>query len=144
MTNELTKVLKSMELELVDVEFTGSPSGKVLRVFIDKPGGVDLNTCSGASEKISDRLDELDMITAAYNLEVSSPGLDRPLKGAKDFKRFVGSKVAVKTVEPVVTTGRRKYTGKLLEANETGFVVEVEGEKQRFEYDDISVARLVF
>ncbi len=142
LTKKFTPVLDDMGLELVDIELVGSPTGKILRFFIDSPQGIDLDDCALASEKISNALDEIDMIDYAYSLEVSSPGAERPLKKLKDFKRFTGSKVAVITIEPSAK-GRRKFTGKLIEADQLGFVVESDEMKIEFKYEEVQSTRLV-
>src|SRR5690606_40192933 len=85
------------ELELVDVEYVKEPSGWVLRVFIDKPGGVDLEDCRQVSEALDLKLDEEDPIPGSYCLEVSSPGLERPVKKPSDYQRFAGRKAQIRT-----------------------------------------------
>ena len=142
MTKKFTPALEELGLELVDLEYLGSPTGKVLRVFIDSPGGVDLDTCALASEKVSKILDEKDLIDSAYSLEVSSPGAERPIKKPKDFKRFIGSKVAVKTINRS-KEDRRNYSGKLIEADQSGFAIELDDEKIEFEYGEVQSVRLV-
>lgn len=139
----LEPVLDKIGLELVDIEFKRDQVGQVLRVFIDRPGGVDLDTCARASEAISGALDELDIIQAAYSLEVSSPGVERPLTKLKDFQRFIGSKVSVKTMKPAIN-GRRKFTGILKAAGEEGFEIEVDKEVVRLSYEQVKKAHLVF
>ncbi len=98
-------------LELVDVEFRRERSGWVLRVYIDRPGGVTLNDCVKMSETLGDILDAKDFIHRRYNLEVSSPGLDRPLRKREDFERFAGDKVKITLKVPL--QGRRNFTGYL-------------------------------
>jgi len=142
LTKKFTPALEELGLELVDLEYLGSPTGKVLRVFIDSPGGVDLDTCALASEKVSKILDEKDLIDSAYSLEVSSPGAERPIKKPKDFKRFIGSKVAVKTINRS-KEDRRNYSGKLIEADQSGFAIELDDEKIEFEYGEVQSVRLV-
>jgi len=94
-------VLESKGFELVDVEYRREPVGMVLRVFIDQPEGVDLKACSDASALIDSGLDEVDIVPDVYNLEVSSPGINRPLKKEADFERAVGKKVRITTKKPV-------------------------------------------
>ena len=142
LTKEFTPVLEELGLELVDLEYLGSPTGKILRVFIDSPRGVDLDTCALASEKVSRILDEKDFIDSEYSLEVSSPGAERPIKKPKDFKRFIGSKVAVKTINRS-KEDRRNYSGKLIEADLFGFAIELDDTKIEFKYEEVKSARLV-
>ncbi|TFE03462.1 ribosome maturation factor RimP [Jeotgalibacillus sp. R-1-5s-1] len=102
LTEQLAEpILKDMNLELVDVEFVKEGSSWFLRVFIDKETGVDIEECGQVSERLSEKLDELDPIQQNYFLEVSSPGAERPLKKEKDFQNAVGKQVFVKTYEPV-------------------------------------------
>lgn len=85
--------------ELVDVEFLKESSSYFLRVYLDKPGGINLDDCQKVSQLLSEKLDEKDPISVAYYLEVSSPGLDRPLKNDNDFKRNLGKEVDIKLYE---------------------------------------------
>lgn len=85
--------------ELVDVEFLKESSSYFLRVYLDKPGGINLDDCQKISQLLSEKLDERDPISVAYYLEVSSPGLDRPLKNDKDLKRNLGKEVDIKLYE---------------------------------------------
>ncbi|MBX5437772.1 MAG: ribosome maturation factor RimP [Alicyclobacillaceae bacterium] len=100
-------------LELVDVEYKKEGTHWYLRVFIDRPeGGVDIDDCSRVSERLSERLDEVDPIPTSYFLEVSSPGAERPLKKPADFARSVGRRVHLSLYEPV--SGQRQLEGVLL------------------------------
>lgn len=102
LTEELVNpILDDMNLELVDVEFVKEGSNWFLRVFIDKDAGVDIEECGIVSERLSEKLDELDPIQQNYFLEVSSPGAERPLKKEKDFHNAIGKQVYVKTYEPI-------------------------------------------
>jgi len=99
-------------LELVDVTFTKEGNRFFLRVFIDKPGGIGIDDCERLSNKLTTILDAHDPISQSYYLEVSSPGLDRPLKRDTDFERFQGRQVTIHTFAPV--EGQRRLTGILL------------------------------
>lgn len=94
-------LVKEENLELVDLEFSPSGSRSLLRIYVDKAGGVTIDECANLSRKVSDFLDMEDLIPHRYNLEVSSPGLDRPLVKREDFIRKVGEKVRVFLKEPV-------------------------------------------
>jgi len=111
-------ILSSYGLELADMELKGEGRRQILRVFIDKPGGVTLDDCAGVSREIGILFEVEDPIEGAYNLEVSSPGLDRPLKKARDFERHVGQLVRVKTAALVDPDGRghsrKTFVGELL------------------------------
>jgi ribosome maturation factor RimP len=126
--------LATQGLEVVDVEQQAS----VLRVSVDRPGGVDLDTISTASRLVSDELDRHDVVPGRYVLEVSSPGVERPLRTPAHFARFVGTEVAVRTRPG--TEGDRRVAGVLEAADDAG--VTVAG--RRVAYDDIERARTVF
>jgi ribosome maturation factor RimP len=102
-------VLRGEGCELVDLEFRREGQGWVLRVLMDKPGGVGLADCKRVSEQVGDLLDVEDLIPHAYTLEVSSPGVERPLTRPEDFVRFAGLPVRVSTVAPV--DGQRHFVG---------------------------------
>ncbi|WP_413783516.1 ribosome maturation factor RimP [Peribacillus muralis] len=91
-----------MELELVEVEYVKEGKSWFLRVYIDKETGVDIEDCGNVSEKLSEKLDEVDPIPQNYFLEVSSPGAERPLKKEKDFLNAIGKNVYIKTYEPIL------------------------------------------
>lgn len=93
-------ILEALRLELVEIEFKRSGREAVLRLFIDKEGGVTLDDCADVSRELSLTLDVEDFIPGQYNLEVSSPGLDRPLKTTADYERFAGRLIKVRTYEP--------------------------------------------
>ena len=118
----LEPVLAENKIELVDVEYVRERNW-VLRVFIDKDGGVDLNDCQEISEKAGAVLDEADVISDNYMLEVSSPGLDRVIKKDKDFIRYTGEEVDVKLFAPSEETkGAKVFTAILEGLNENGAV----------------------
>jgi ribosome maturation factor RimP len=120
---ELTQpILQELELELVEIEFVKEGKNWFLRVYIDKENGVDIEDCGTVSERLSEKLDELDPITQNYFLEVSSPGAERPLKKAKDFQKAIGKNVFIKTYEPI--DGEKGFEGKLLDYD--GQTVKVE------------------
>ena len=91
-------ILDDLGFELVDIEFQREQRGWTLRVYLDKEAGITLDDCTEASREISTLLDVEDVIESAYQLEVSSPGIERPLKKLSDFDRFAGSPVKIKTV----------------------------------------------
>src|SRR5687767_5483591 len=127
-----------MGFELVDVQ--ASNGGRLLRLFIDKPGGVGLEDCAAVSRQLS-RVFEVEGIDYE-RLEVSSPGLDRPLRKGADFARFAGQKAEVRMRTPDAT-GRRKFVG-VLRGAETGRVeIDLDGHTVALELDGIERARLV-
>ncbi|MGH7369549.1 MAG: ribosome maturation factor RimP [Candidatus Methylomirabilaceae bacterium] len=113
-------LLQELGLELVEVEFRREAGGWILRVYLDKRGGVTLGDCQRASEELSDLLDVEDLVGHPYSLEVSSPGLDRPLGREADFLRFVGERVRVTTLQAI--EGQRRFLG-TLKGYERGQVV---------------------
>lgn len=121
-------------LELVDVQFAGGS----LQVFVDRPGGIDLDAISEVTVRVSRLLDEHDPVPGRYTLEVSSPGLERPLRRPEHFRRFVGATVAVKTCPEV--PGERREQGRLEAADDEGIVVA----GRRLSYAEIDRARTVF
>ncbi len=104
-------ILADRGLELVEVEFQREAHGWVLRIYMDKAGGVTLEDCQGISEELGDHLDVEDLIDHAYHLEVSSPGLDRPLTREADFLSFVGKAARISTREAI--GGQRNFRGRL-------------------------------
>jgi ribosome maturation factor RimP len=135
-------VVLSRGLELVDVEFRRERQGWVLRIYIDRPGGVTLGDCVRVSEILSDLLDARDFIHHPYNLEVSSPGLDRPLRKPEDFERFAGDKVKITIKEPL--EGRRNFTGLLRGLRENKVLLEIEGRVWELPLEDIKKAHIKY
>ncbi|HET9772865.1 MAG TPA: ribosome maturation factor RimP [Acidimicrobiia bacterium] len=135
-------VLSSLGLELVDVKIVGSGRARTLRLTVDREGGIDLDTLAEANRPVSDALDAVDALAGPYTLELSSPGLERPLRRPAEFRRFVGTTISVKSHEAVA--GARRHRGLLTEADDDGIVLEVDGEQRRFPYDAIASARTVF
>ena len=115
-----------MGYELVYVYYLKENKNWIVRIAIDKDGGVSLNDCEHVSKVIDSRLDEIDLIKTSYLLEVCSPGLDRPLIKERDFVRFQGRKIKVKTKEPL--ENRKNFTGVLKEFRE-GTVTLIDGEE---------------
>jgi len=137
----LQPVVTEVGLELVDVEMKSG----VLQVTVDREGGVDLEALTDANRAVSALLDEVDPIPGRYSLEVSSPGIERPLRTPVHFAKAVGSTVTVKTRPQV--PGERRLRGTLVASDEAGFTIDVEGsddEPMRLAYGDIDHARTVF
>lgn len=128
-------------IEVVDVEFIPEHGRWVLRVYIDKPGGVTLDDCGDFSSELSTVLDVEDPVPERYALEVSSPGLDRPLKKPRDFERFIGRKAKIKTREPI--EGRRNFKAVIRGVSDEGVVVTDSEERHwTIPIENISKARL--
>jgi ribosome maturation factor RimP len=134
-------VVAALGLELYDVEVTGTGRALVVRVLVDREGGIDLDTVGAAAQAISPVLDSDQVARAlpgAYALEVSSPGLERPLRRPDHFQRAVGSTISVKT------PGRR-IRGVVMEADDDSFELALDdGTKERISYTDVAQARTVF
>jgi len=134
--------LGSRGLEIVDVEYKREPIGQVLRFYIDRPQGINLDTCSEASAVISDLLDGSDILKNEYALEVSSPGIERRLTKPEHFIRFVGETAVIKT--GFAHGGRKRFTGVLTRADEAGFTLDTSDGPIDFEYSGVTRANLVF
>lgn len=133
--------VEALGFELVDAELVGSGSNRVLRVYIDSHGGIDVEDCALVSRQLSALLDVEDPIPGAYTLEVSSPGLDRPLVRRRDFERFVGAQVKVRMHEAI--QGRKNFTGRLAEVGDDHVMLEMDKESYKLPFRDIERARLV-
>jgi len=107
----VTPITEEMNLELVDIEYVKEGKNYFLRVFIDSDTGVDIEECGTHSERLGEKLDEIDPIPHNYFLEVSSPGAERPLKNESDFQKAIGKNVAIKTYEPI--DGEKEFEGEL-------------------------------
>jgi ribosome maturation factor RimP len=136
-------LLKSEGLELIDLEFRKEARGWVLRIFMDKPGGVTLDDCSEISREIGDQIEVNELIPHSYTLEVSSPGLDRPLKKEKDFLGSLGKLIQLST--SVSWEGQTFFKGILLDFQASGSL-RLADTKRTWEIPVglISKARLVF
>lgn len=135
-------VANGLGYEVVDIEFRPHPSNGLLRVFIDQEGGIQLEDCEKVSRQLSAMLDVEDPIPGHFNLEVSSPGLDRALRKAEDFERFAGSMVKIRMAMPNLE-GQRNFTGKLLGLKEGEVLLEADGVTHNLPLGGIDSARLV-
>ena len=139
----LIPILEKYEFELVDVEYVKEAGTWYLRAYSDKPGGIAINDCEVVSRELSDLLDQKDFIDDSYILEVSSPGLGRPLKKERDFARSIGAEVEIRTYRMV--EGRKEFTGVLEEYDSESVTVSYEdGTKQNFDRKEIALIRLAF
>jgi ribosome maturation factor RimP len=133
-------LLRDMGLELVEIQFRREGHGWVLRLFIDGEQGVTLDDCAAVSREISAWLDVEDLIDHAYHLEVSSPGLERPLTKLDDFRRFAGRKTRIKLKEP--KEGQRVFNGTLEGVAGECITVLVDGKPVNIMFEEIARARL--
>lgn len=131
---------EALGYELVAVEMSGGDTS-ILRIYIDSPTGITVTDCAQASRQFSAILDVEDPISNRYTLEVSSPGMDRPLARFKHFEAVVGEQVKIRM--NTLINGRRRFTGELVEANNDFAVVEVDGEQTELPYQEMDRARLM-
>ncbi|MCP4748428.1 MAG: ribosome maturation factor RimP [Desulfobacteraceae bacterium] len=128
-------------VELAHIEFQREHKGRTLRVYIDKPGGVTLDDCTAISRQLSDILDVSLDIPASYRLEVSSPGLQRPLGKLDDFKRYAGRRVKIRTMQAV--KGQKNFTGVLKSVDDTKIRININDICITLTFEDIAKAHLV-
>ncbi|CEE01430.1 MULTISPECIES: ribosome maturation factor RimP [Bacillaceae] len=137
-------IVQELGLEIVDVEYVKEGKNWYLRLYIDKENGVDIEECGMVSEKLSEKLDEIDPIPHNYYLEVSSPGAERPLKKQEDFEKAIGKNVHIKTYEPI--DGEKIFEGILQEFDGTNVTIEVRVKTKskviQIPYNKIAQARL--
>ena len=139
----LTPIVERNGFELVDVEYVKEGGTWYLRAYIDKPGGIAVDDCELVSRAFSDILDEKDYIEDSYIFEVSSPGLGRPLKKEKDFKRSLGEEVEIRTYRAV--DKQKEFVGILTDYDKDTVSIEMEDEtKKTFDRSDIALIRLAF
>jgi len=135
------QVVVEEKLELVHVEYQPKASPPVLRIYIDKPGGVSHQDCQRVSRQIGEILEEDDLIDSGYMLEVSSPGIERPLFKEEDYQRFVGKEIQLFTIEKI--DDRKKFQG-LIQGFSQGILdLDLDGETCRIPFEKIRRAKLV-
>jgi ribosome maturation factor RimP len=143
--NELAGLLgptiERLGYELSDLEANLGGKGGLVRIFIDHPDGINLDDCEKVSRAVSAMLDVEDPLPGQYNLEVSSPGLDRKLTKVEHFQRFAGEIVKVQMRFPI--EGRKRFRGTLVSTDDENIVVEVDGESHSLPMATIDTARLV-
>ena len=136
----LAPIVESQGFELVDVEYVKEAGNWYLRGYIDKPGGNTDNDCQADSRALSDKLDENDIIEDSYIMEISSPGLDRPLKKEKDFVRSMGKLVEIRTYRPIEK--QKEFCGVLNAYDESSVTIDEDGHLRTFDRKDIALIRL--
>ncbi len=141
LANLIEPTIEQLGYELSDLELKLGGRDGIVRVFIDKPDGVDLSDCEIVSRQLSAILDVEDPLPGRYRLEVSSPGLDRKLTKPAHFQRFLGETIRVKLRFPVA--GRRNFRGILRSADDDKIEVEVDGEPHSLQIATIESARLI-
>lgn len=137
----LAPILEEMNLELVDIEYKKEGSNWFLRVFIDnESGNIDIDDCGSVSERLSEKLDEIDPIPTAYFLEVSSPGAERPLRKESDFRKAVGKHVHITTKQPIA--GATLFEGELVAFENGSLTVKEAKATHVISLDQIETARM--
>lgn len=138
----LIPIMEANHFELVDVEYVKEGGNYYLRAYIDKEGGINVDDCELVSRAFSDLLDEDDFIDGAYILEVSSPGLGRPLKKEKDYKRSMGKELEIRTYRAI--NKKKEFYGVLTGYDDKTVTIENESGTIIFEKADIALIRLAF
>ena len=141
LTKLLQPLIEDLGYEFVGIEHHSNPKNPVVTIYIDSPEGIAIEDCAAVSREVAALLDVEDPIPGHYDLEVSSPGLDRPLFGWEQFARFVGDEAAVTMFAPV--DGRRKFKGRILGASEGRVTLEQDGVEVMLEMANVAKARLV-
>jgi ribosome maturation factor RimP len=136
----LEKPLADAGYALIEVEFGRQGGSSVLRLFIDSPEGITLDDCQAATNLVNPILDEEDLIPDQYMLEMSSPGIDRPLRRAEDFEQFAGEEVKIQTNVPV--EGRSRFKGKLGPLEDGMVSIECDGREYQIHVENLKKARL--
>ncbi len=136
----LLPIVEQSGFELVDVEYVKEGGTWYLRGYIDKPGGITINDCEAVSRLFGDRMDEHDFIPDSYILEISSPGLDRPLKKPKDYERSLGKEVEIRTYRPI--DRQKEFVGILTGYDDGSVTIDSDGQEKIFEKKDIALIRL--
>jgi ribosome maturation factor RimP len=141
LTKLLQPLVEDLGYEFVGLEYTGQSKNAVLRIYIDSENGIDLDDCGRVSVEVAALLDVEDPISGHYNLEISSPGLDRPLFTPEQCARFAGEQVKLTVFAPV--EGRRKFKGKILSVDGNTLNMEQDGAEIALDFNNIAKARLV-
>lgn len=136
----LLPIVEANGFELVDVEYVKEAGSWYLRGYVDKEGGITVNDCEIVSRAFSDRLDEEDFIEDSYIMEISSPGLDRPLKKEKDFIRSMGKEVEIRTYRPI--DKQKEFYGVLAAYDNSSVTIHEEDRDRTFDRKDIALIRL--
>lgn len=133
--------VEAMGFEFVGLEYLSNPKNRLVRIYIDRqPEGIDVEDCADVSNEVSALLDVEDPVSGQYSLEVSSPGVERPLFEPEHFRRFVGETAVVHLHAPL--EGRRKLVGPIVEVDEAGVTIDVDGARFEAPFGDIRRAHL--
>jgi len=141
-TGEIKPVAEGQGFELIQVQWTSDPGGSILRVLIDREGGIQVGDCEKFSREIDNLLVVEGGLPGRYRLEVSSPGMNRPLVKEADYVRFCGKKVVIRTIDPI--DGRRNYKGLIQRVEDQAVMVTIDGIEYKIPFQLIEKAHLVF
>jgi ribosome maturation factor RimP len=141
-TQLIEPVLEEMGFELVDVEYRSERGRWILRIYADSEGGITVDDCARLSRQVGNLIDVKEVIAHEYVLEVSSPGLNRPLKKERDFLQSIDKKIKVRTISPV--DGRSRFTGYLRKIHEDTLHIEVDGNLVALPLRSIDKANIVY
>jgi len=140
--NELLQPLvEDLGYEFIGIEYNSNPKHSVLRLYIDQENGVAIEDCETVSRETAALLDVKDLIRSQYNLEVSSPGLDRPLFTLAHYREWAGHKAQINLFAP--QDGRRKFSGPILSADEESVTINQDGSEVRLDFGNIAKAKLI-
>lgn len=145
-SNFIEPVLTDMGYDLVSLRIIGSQKMQTLQIMAENPdtGTLDLDGCTKISNAVSALLDVEDPIQSAYQLEVSSPGIDRPLVRPRDFEKHIGYEISAETEDGIGENGQKKFRGKLLSHNNEGFTMTTDTGEITIKMDNLARAKLVF
>ena len=136
----VSPILDEMDVELVDLQVLGSGGRTIIRIYADQENGISLDTCTKASRAIAEELDRVDPIKSRYVLEVSSPGIDRPLKEQRDFGKNIGKKVKIKYQDGEKPT---RIRGVIQQVDDEAVTLNKDQELVQIKYSNIELAKLV-
>jgi len=140
--NLLEPVIAAQGMEILEIEYRRESVGWVLRIFLDSERGISVEDCAQISRMAGDLLDVADLIQVPYNLEVSSPGIDRPLRKIEHFQKYIGDIIEVRTISPI--QNRRNFRGELKQASLEGVAIECEAGSYSIPMALIERARLLY
>jgi ribosome maturation factor RimP len=140
--NLLEPVIAAQGMEILEIEYRRESAGWVLRIFLDSETGISVEDCAQVSRLAGDLLDVADLIRPSYNLEISSPGIDRPLRKLEHFQKYIGNIIEVRTVSAI--QNRRNFKGKLKGASSEGVLIECDAVSYSIPMSLIERARLLY
>ena len=140
--NLVEPVILGQDMEILDIEYRRESLGWVLRIFLDSDRGINVDDCAQVSRALGDMLDVADLIQGPYHLEVSSPGIDRPLRKPEHFNKHIGDIIEVRTISPV--QNRRNFKGALKAASSEGLILQCDSQDYSIGLELIDRARLLY